>query len=232
MKKTALSLSLIAALALVAVPATAQHPAGLLAVHGIDGADLGFDSALPVDVSIDGACAVTGFEYGQTLGPVPLPRGTYSIAISLSDGSCGGAVVIEADVKFGAGKFKSIVAHLDTDGSPTASVFKINNDPLRDGFGRVYIAHTANAPKVDVTAALGGTEAVSFTAKNGQARTSDVAKARYTARIFPTKTETQVAGPVRFRVKNNEILAIYAVGTFPETFNLLAQRIPTGPLPE
>jgi hypothetical protein len=41
-----------------------------------------------------------------------------------------------------------------------------------------------------------------------------------------------VAGPVRFRVRSNEILAIYAVGTFPDSFNILSQRIPTGPLPE
>jgi hypothetical protein len=232
MKKQSLSPLILAACALVSIPAAAQHPAGLLAVHGIDGRDLGFDQSLPVDVAIDGACALTDFQYGQTVGPVPLPRGTYSIAISLSDGNCGGAVVIEADVKFGAGKFKSVVAHLDLEGAPTASVFKINNNELRDGFGRVYMAHTANAPKVDITAKPRGSEGVVFTAKNGEARTADVGSGRYTSRIYPALAPTQVAGPVRFRVRSNEILAIYAVGTFPDTFNILSQRIPTGPLPE
>jgi hypothetical protein len=108
MKKNLISLSILAICSLMAIPAAAQHPAGLLAVHGIDGRDLGFDQSLPVDVAIDGACALTDFQYGQTVGPVALPKGTYTIAISLSDGSCGGAVVIEADVKFGAGKFKSV----------------------------------------------------------------------------------------------------------------------------
>ena len=232
MKKKSLSLLILVACALIAVPVAAQHPAGLLAVHGIDGRDLGLDQSLPVDVAIDGACALTDFQFGQTVGPVALPRGTYSIAISLSDGDCGGAVVIESDVKFRAGQFKSVVAHLDLDGAPTASVFKINNDELRDGFGRVYVAHTANAPRVDITAKPRGSEGVVFTVKNGQAGTADVASGRWTSRIYPALAPTQVAGPVRFRARSNEILAIYAVGTFPDTFNILSQRIPTGPLPE
>jgi len=232
MNKKSLSLLILAVCALVAIPAAAQHPAGLLAVHGIDGNDLGLDQSLPVDVAINGACALTDFQYGQTVGPVALARGTYSIAISLSDGECGGAVVIEEDVKFGAGKFKSVVAHLDLDGAPTASVFKINNNELREGFGRVYVAHTANAPEVDITAKPRGSEGVLFTARNGQARSADVASGRWTSRIFPTLSETQVAGPVRFRARSNEVLVIYAVGTFPDSFNILSQRIPTGPLSE
>ncbi len=82
--KQILSLAILALAVLLAIPASAQHPAGLLAVHGIDGRDLGLDQSLPVDVPLDGACAVTNFQYGETLGPVPLSRGTYSIAISLS----------------------------------------------------------------------------------------------------------------------------------------------------
>jgi hypothetical protein len=52
------------------------------------------------------------------------------------------------------------------------------------------------------------------------------------SRIFPTLAPTQVAGPVRFRVRSDEVLIIYAVGTFPDTFNILSQRVATGPLAE
>ena len=53
-------------------------------VHGINGTDLGLSEALPVDVSLNGACALPGFTFGEIVGPLELPVGSYDIAIGLA----------------------------------------------------------------------------------------------------------------------------------------------------
>lgn len=225
-------LLVLAAAFLFTIPAWAQHPAGLVAVHGIDGRDLGLAQELPVDVSVDGACALIGFEYGSTTDPIPLDRGTYEIEISLSDGACGGPVVISANVRLRANRIKALIANLDEAGAPTGTLVTINNRLLRDGFGRAYLVHAANAPQVDITLSQprrNGNGAV-VTLENGQAGSADLAAGRWLARIFPYLSDTKVAGPAAFRVRPNQITIVYAVGTFPDTFNLLAQSFSAGPL--
>ena len=65
-------------------------------VHGIPGADLGLDPALPVDVLVNGSiCAYTDLQFGQVAPRVELPQGTYDLEVKLSDGACGGDTAIE-----------------------------------------------------------------------------------------------------------------------------------------
>jgi hypothetical protein len=221
----------LAIAAIFALPAAAQHPAGIIAVHGINGTDLGLAKALPVDISLDGACAITDFRFGETTDPIPIDRGTYAIEVSLSDGACGGTVVISTKVKFGAGQVKAVVANLDLAGSPTATVVRVDNSELRDGFGRAYLVHAANAPEVDIAVSRGNrNRAANVTLRNGQADSLELSRGTWTARIFPTLSETRVAGPAGVPVVSNELLIVYAVGTFPDTFELLAQSFTTGPL--
>lgn len=226
-------LALIAIIGLFAIPAAAQHPGGLLAVHGINGVDLGAGKSLPVDVSLDGACAVPNFEFGQAIGPVALARGTYKVEIRLpADGNCGGDVVISGNVRITPGQFTAIVAHVDESGGPTASIFKVDSASPRQGFGRTYIAHMANAPKVDITLSQPGrtNKGAVVTLKNGQARGLDLAASRYLARFYPNLSDTQVFGPAGYRVRSDKISLVYAVGTFPDTFSLIAQQVDAGPL--
>jgi hypothetical protein len=226
-------LIILTAFTLFAIPAAAQHPGGLLAVHGINGFDLGAAKNLPVGVAIDGACAVPNFRFGEAIGPVALDRGTYKIEISLpADGNCGGDVVISGNVRISAGQFTAIVAHVDEAGAPTASIFPVNANSPRQGFGRTYIAHMANAPKVDVTLSQPGrtNKGAVVTVKNGQARGLDLADSRLLARFYPTLSDTRVFGPAGFRNRPGKITLVYAVGTFPDTFSLIAQQIDAGPL--
>ena len=78
----------------LAVPASAfaassadGHEAMVSVIHGIPGPD-----GLPVDVSVNGACALEGFMFKEIVGPMAMPAGTYEVAISLADADnpCGG----------------------------------------------------------------------------------------------------------------------------------------------
>ena len=228
------SLALVAALALLAFPAVAQHPGGLLAVHGIDGRDLGAAKNLPVDVALDGACALPNFKFGEAVGPVILDRGTYKVEISLpADGNCGGDVILSGNVRISPSQFTAVVAHVDTAGGPTVSIFPVNAATPRPGFGRTYIAHMANAPKVDITLSQPGrtNKGAVITVGNGQARGFDFADSRLLARFYPAGTDTRVFGPAGYRVQTGDISIVYAVGTFPDTFSLIAQKFDAG-IPE
>lgn len=120
-------------------------------IHGIPGEDIGANNALPVDVEVNGACALTGFVYQDVSPRLQLPAGTYDIEVKLSDGACGGAVAIDAPgVVVPGGINATIVAHLDADGAPTASVFVNDLSAAKDGQARVAVHHLAAAPTVDI----------------------------------------------------------------------------------
>jgi hypothetical protein len=152
-----LGLALILALSF-AMPVMAHDgegeamPASVYVVHGIPGTDLGLDAELPVDISVNGACALQAFPFGEIAGPVSLPAGEYDIAISLANTEkpCANDAVLQATVPFEAGESASVVAHLNEEGAPTASKFTNNLDHLRPYRLRVIAHHTANAPEVDV----------------------------------------------------------------------------------
>ncbi|MGB1682501.1 MAG: DUF4397 domain-containing protein, partial [Acidimicrobiales bacterium] len=46
----------------------------------------------------------------------------------------------------------TVVAHLDADGNPTASVFENDTSTIAAGAGRLVVRHTAAAPEVDILA--------------------------------------------------------------------------------
>ena len=154
MNRFARSLAVAGLVAFAANPAAAQaQPAKVYAIHGIPGGDLGLDPALPVDVAVNGACALTNFRFGEIRGPLSLPAGSYTFEIKLNLGgaACSGLTAIgPAVVPFAAGETATLIAHLTEAGSPTASKFV--NDVSKTGAGRARLVahHTAAAPAVDV----------------------------------------------------------------------------------
>lgn len=153
----------VAALAVATVPALVAGPAGaaepadvsdlstVTVIHGIPGEDIGANNALPVDIEINGACALTGVVYQDVSPRLEVPAGTYDVQVKLSDGKCGGAVAIDAPgVVVPAGVNATVIAHLDDAGAPTASVFVNDLSPAADGEARVAVRHVAAAPTVDL----------------------------------------------------------------------------------
>ena len=129
--------------------APAPANASVYVLHGINGTDLQAAAELPVDVSVDGACTLTNFQFKSVAGPLALPPGTYAIAISLANATtpCSNQAVINASVPVTAGINATIVAHLANQGFPTAPVF-VNEFSATspEVFARVPVASCARRP--------------------------------------------------------------------------------------
>ncbi|MDZ7631129.1 MAG: DUF4397 domain-containing protein [Gemmatimonadaceae bacterium] len=197
--------------------------ASLFVVHGINGRDLNLDEALPVDVQVNGDCAVRGLRFRNIRGAIQLPGGRYSFVVRLAAATpCTGTAVITAnDVLLQPGSNTSVVAHLNAAGAPTASVFE--ND-LEGGPGDATVAarHTANFSAVDV--AVRGTNV--FTGvTNGQGGLAATQAGLARVQIFPAGTRT-AAFNGRTVLLPNFLNVFYAVGTPANgTFEVLHQAI-------
>jgi hypothetical protein len=127
-----------------------DYQAMVYVMHGIPGIDLGLDLDLPVDISVNGACAITDFKFKDYVGPIMLGPGEYDIGIHLANltAPCSEAAVLEATVPIHPGETCTIIAHLTDEGGITASKFTHDVSPISDE-SRIVIHHCANAPAVD-----------------------------------------------------------------------------------
>jgi hypothetical protein len=97
-------------------------------VHGINGVDLGLAANLPVDIAVNGSCAIKGLTFTQ-LTRVQLGAGSYAITVHPASGSCTGAPVIRQTVAVSASARRiGIVANLSDAGSPQLAVFSNDNE--------------------------------------------------------------------------------------------------------
>jgi hypothetical protein len=237
---TIFALVLVAALALPGAMVAASEPAEVYVAHGIPGQDVdpGLDPALPVDVSVDGACVLQGFVFGEIVGPLSLPAGSYDIAISLADpdNPCGNDPVIgPVSVPFAEGENATVIAHLTADGAITASKFENDFSPMGRGQARLIAHHTAYAPAVNVDVrrdgAMDGLVIPGFA--NGDQAVADVRPGKWLVSLFPALTaelNTPVFGPVPVGLRPFTIYLVYAVGSVDSgSFTLLVKDINVGP---
>lgn len=199
-------------------------PATVYVVHGINGRDLGAVESLPVDVSLNGACALQGFTFRTITGPLEIPAGTYDIQVRLANAAapCTGPVAIDArGVALAQGRTVSVVAHLTPEGAPTASVFENPSSPSR-GRATVVARHTAAFGAVDVLA----NRKVAFAGVlNGQQGATSVRPGRTTLAINVAGTST-TAWSARLVLRPFTTYIAYAVGTpGNDTFEVLLQQI-------
>jgi hypothetical protein len=88
---------LTTSLAINVVAAASVHAATVNVVHGIDGRDLDADASLPVDIAVNGDCALKGVTFTQS-AKVELASGDYTITVHPADGACGTTPVITQSV--------------------------------------------------------------------------------------------------------------------------------------
>jgi hypothetical protein len=211
----------------------AQH-ADVYVIHGIPGSDLGLDPELPVDISVNGACAITGFKFKEVVGPLPFEPGTYNIQISVAnpDAPCSNDPVIEADVKIRAGENVTIIAHLTEEGGITAS--KLINDvsPTQNPKGRVMIHHLAAAPIVDVEFNRKAEDKAPImnkgsNFKNGDRVSFEVLKGQWDLTLAPWNSGTVVFKKL-FNIEINRLYMVYAVGNISTgSFSMIIEKIKT-----
>jgi hypothetical protein len=235
MKRMFVAMSLLTAIAVGSAPALAQRTnkkataqsteASLRVIHGINGADLGLASPLPVDVYVAeaDACLLQGFEFTDIAGPLSLPAGVYTVTISLADATnpCGGPAVIgPAPLPLDAGRDYTAIAHLTDAGAPTASLFETPSDALMRGYSRLVAHHTAWAPAVDVLANRGGAGSVPVApvlqnVSNGSRGSLDLRPGNWTAYLgLPGSGQpVEGAGPWTVTTTPNGATLVFVVGS-------------------
>jgi hypothetical protein len=122
----ALALLAVSCASIAAVPHGAQA-AMVTVVHGINGTDLGLPASLPVDIAVNGTCAIKAVSFTQ-LTRVELAAGTYSITVHPSNRLCSASPVIRQSVTVPASATAiGLVANLSNAGTPQLAAF-VNDD--------------------------------------------------------------------------------------------------------
>jgi len=208
-RRSATLASSFAALAVVslgpAAPATADagQDAVLSVMHGVPDT--------PVDVWVDDELTVDDFQPGDMAGPLDLPAGTYSVAITAPDAEDTSEPVIgPVDLDLEAGGNYTAVAHLDAEGAPTATLFTNDLSATAAGEGRLTVRHTAAAPAVDV---LAGGEAVISGLENPDEESLDLPAGTVSAAVAAAGTTDPVLGPTDVEVADGVDTIVYAWGS-------------------
>jgi hypothetical protein len=200
-------------------PATAAEDAAMLSVlHGVPD--------LTVDVYVNDELTLDDFAPGDLAGPLELPAGTYSVAITAADAADASSPAIgPVDLPLDAGGNYTAVAHLDAEGNPTATLFTNNVSDIPAGQGRLTVRHTAAAPAVDV---LAGGQAVVTNLSNPSEQTLDLAPGTVSAAVAATGTTEPVIGPADVTVAEGALTIVYAWGSLEDENLALAVQNVTG----
>jgi hypothetical protein len=203
----------------------AAQPAYVYAVHGIPG-----DNGLPVDISVDGACVVTGFTFGNVGGPLSLPAGTYNVGIHLANSltPCGNAAVLTASPTLAAGNSYALVAHLTEAAGLKLSGFALDLSKTAPGSGRFILHHTAAAPAVDVNVFRGDGNGRAPSVPVPGFKNGDQVPAEFRAGEWNATLSVggqTVFGPTALVLKPKTAKLVFAVGVFPDSFTYIVKDI-------
>ena len=200
-----------------ALPASAAvGDASLSVLHAVPG--------VTVDVYVDGARTLDDFTPGTLAGPLALPPGTYSVAVTAADAADASAPVIgPVDLTLAADGNYTAVAHLDPAGEPTATLFTNDTSTLGAGEGRLTVRHVAAAPAVDVLA--GGSAVVTDLSNPGE-QLLTLPAGTVSASVAATGTTDPVIGPADVTVAEGTNTLVYAWGSLEDdTLDLAVQTI-------
>ena len=189
----------------MAVPAQAisASNADLSVLHGVPD--------LPVDVYVNGKLTLDNFKPGDLAGPLDLPAGKYTVAITAADAVDDKKPVIgPIDLTLAANTSYTAVAHLKADGTPTATLFTNDLSKIAAGQGRLTVRHTAAAPAVDVLA----NGAAAFTnLTNPKEVKADLPVGTISAAVALTGTTAPVIGPADVAITEGVNTIVYAYGS-------------------
>ena len=201
-------------------PASAADSDAQLSVfHGVPG--------LTVDVYVNNKLTLDNFEPGAMAGPLALPAGTYTVAITPADAADASSPAIgPVDLQLAAGKNYTAVAHLDAAGAPTATLFTNDTSTTAAGQGRLTVRHVAAAPGVDI---LAGGSPVITNLTNPNEKVLNLPAGTVSASVTATGTTTPaLLGPADVPITEGTNTIVYAWGSAtasPATLALAVQTI-------
>jgi Domain of unknown function (DUF4397) len=189
----------------MAMPANAISAANadLSVLHGVPD--------LPVDVYVNGELTLDDFQPGDLAGPLDLPAGVYTVAITAADAVDDSAPAIgPIDLTLAANTSYTAVAHLKADGTPTATLFTNDLTQIPAGQGKLTVRHTAAAPAVDVLA----NGAAAFTnLTNPNEVKANLPVGTISAAVALTGTTAPVIGPADVAIAEGVNTIVYAWGS-------------------
>jgi Domain of unknown function (DUF4397) len=187
-----------------ALPASAADGDATLSVlHGVPD--------LTVDVWVNGERTLDDFTPGTLAGPLELPPGTYSVAITAADAADASAPAIgPVDLTLAGDTSYTAVAHLDAAGAPTATLFTNDTSTTAAGQGRLTVRHTAAAPAVDI---LAGGAPVITNLSNPSEQVLNLPAGTVSAAVAATGTTEPVVGPADVPVTEGVNTIVYAWGS-------------------
>jgi hypothetical protein len=187
----------------LSAPAYAADGVKLSVLHGVPD--------LTVDVYVNGERTLNDFKPGTLAGPLSLDAGTYEVAITASDAENDSDPAIgPVDLKLEGGGNYTAVAHLNSDGEPTATLFRNDTAKTKAGQGRLTVRHTAAAPAVDV---LAGGKAVISDLSNPDEKVLDLPAGTVEAAVAAAGTTDPVIGPAEVSVAEGKNTIVYAWGS-------------------
>jgi len=202
----------------LAAPAYAADGAQLSVLHGVPD--------LTVDVYVNGERTLNDFKPGTLAGPLKLDAGSYEVAITASDAEDDSDPAIgPVDLKLESGGNYTAVAHLNTEGDPTATLFRNDTSRTDAGQGRLTVRHTAAAPAVDV---LAGGEAVISDLSNPDEKVLDLDAGSVEASVAAAGTSDPAIGPADVNVAEGKNTIVYAWGSLEEENLKLAVQTISG----
>lgn len=161
---------------------------------------------------------------GSLAGPLDLPAGTHTVAITAADAADATSPAIgPVDLALDAGGRYTAVAHLDAGGAPTATLFTDDTSAVPAGQGRLTVRHVAAAPAVDVLAA--GSPVITGLA-NPDEQTITVPAGTVPVAVAAAGTTEPVLGPTDLDVAEGVGTIVYAWGSLEGgTLQLAVQTI-------
>lgn len=196
-------LALAAVAPATAATAAAPDTAKLSVLHAVP--------KTPVNVFVNGKLTLKDFRPGSLAGPLALPAGTYSVAITAATAKDASKPIIgPIDLPLKAGGYYTAVAHLKAHGTPTATLFTNDVSKTAAGQGRLTVRHVAGAPAVDV---LAGGKAVIKGLTNPNEKVLELPAGTISAAVAAAGTTKPLIGPASVNVAEGANTIVYAWGS-------------------
>jgi len=175
----------------------------------------------------------------KDVATVRLPADEYEVAVLPGFGaSCDGAPALGPyTLPLDGGVNYSVIAHLDAEGEPTASVFVNDTTPTRPGTARVVVHHTAAAPAVIAKVGRFTESALDVITHPFENVTVEGSEVPLTLQIRPGNWAVElyaedgdpnipVFGPVPYNLSPHTLYLVYAVGALDNQFSFVVVSAP------